>query len=64
MKKRILSIVLTLLMLASLLPAAFADWTVPEGYDEYEYNQLAAFLETEDADQVKNGTKKKQSGSC
>ncbi len=57
MKKRILSIVLTLLMLASLLPAAFADWTVPEGYDEYEYNQLAAFLETMDADLVKNGTK-------
>ena len=57
MKKRILSIVLTLLILTSLLPAAFADWTEPEGYDEYEYNQLAAFLETEDADQVKNGTK-------
>ena len=57
MKKRFLSIVLTLLMLASLLPAAFADWTVPEGYDEYEYNQFAAFLETMDADQVKNGTK-------
>ena len=57
MKKRILSIVLTLLMLTSLLPAAFADWTVPEGYDEYEYNQLAAFLETMDADHVKNGTK-------
>ena len=57
MKKRILSIVLMLLMLASLLPAAYADWTVPEGYDAYEYNKLAAFLETEDGNGVKNGTK-------
>lgn len=57
MKKRILSILLTLLMLASLLPTAFADWVVPEGYDEYEYDKLASFLETMDADHVKNGTK-------
>ena len=55
--KKILSIALALLMLVSLLPAAYADWTVPEGYGEDEYNQLAAFLEIEDADGVKNGTK-------
>lgn len=55
--KKILSIALALLMLVSLLPAAHADWTVPAGYAEDEYNQLAAFLEIEDADGVKNGTK-------
>ncbi len=30
---------------------------VPESYDEYEYNKMAAFLRLEDADGVTNASK-------
>lgn len=30
-------------------------WTVPEGYDEYSYNKIAVFLETEDSNSLSNG---------
>ncbi len=32
-------------------------WTVPEGYDPYDYNKCAAFLEQADVNGVKNGQK-------
>ena len=56
---KILSVVLALTMSASLLSAARVDRkrTAPENYDEYEYTQIAAFMETEDENGVKNGTK-------
>ena len=48
----------------SALPAFEAEkspaapyWTVPEGYNEYDYNKCAAFLEQEDENGVKNGQK-------
>lgn len=34
-----------------------AAWTVPSGYNENDYNRIAAFLETEDKSGVKNGAK-------
>ena len=61
--KRILSAVVAFIMTLALVPSirftsgAEVTWTVPDGYAENEYNQLAAFLEIEDEDGVKNGTK-------
>lgn len=34
-------------------------WTVPEGYNENDYDRLVNFFETKDADGVKNGEKQK-----
>ncbi|MBO4838405.1 MAG: hypothetical protein J5493_03425 [Lachnospiraceae bacterium] len=54
--KKFLTAAFALMTLVSLLTLRTA-WAAPEGYSEYEYDQLAAFLETEDEDGVKNGTK-------
>ena len=42
---------------ALALPAAGGIRTVPEGYNEYDYQKCLAFLETEDENGVKNGEK-------
>ena len=61
--KRIIGIAVALVFMLSVFPKAplgvkaETTWTVPDGYSEYEYNKLAAFLEIEDEDGVKNGTK-------
>ncbi len=61
--KRIIGIAVALVFMLSVFPKAplsvkaETTWTVPEGYSEYEYNKLAAFLEIEDEDGVKNGVK-------
>ncbi|MBR5947135.1 MAG: hypothetical protein IKZ82_00620 [Clostridia bacterium] len=36
---------------------AAPTWTVPEGYNEHDYNKIVAFLEQTDENGVKNGTK-------
>ncbi len=63
--KKSVAVLLSLLMMFSLMPSALAsvvkngpakDWTVPEGYNEDEYNAIASFLETEDENGVKNGS--------
>lgn len=61
--KRIIGIAVALVFMLSVFPKAplsvkaETNWTVPDGYSEYEYNKLAEFLETEDEDGVKNGEK-------
>lgn len=66
--KKFLGIFAALLMVLLVVPRfplgvhADGTWTVPEGYDEYEYNQLAAFLEIEDENGVKNGEKIAENG--
>lgn len=51
------------LALSALPPLQAAEaavepaWTVPQGYNENDYNKLAAFLELADANGVKNGKK-------
>ena len=63
--KKSVAVLLSLLMMFSLMPSALAtgikngptkDWTVPEGYNEDDYNAIASFLETEDENGVKNGS--------
>ncbi len=62
MKKRILAALIALLMAFAVMPVINADnaqiepyWTVPEGYCVDDYNAIAAFLEQEDENGVKNG---------
>ena len=66
MKKSILSAfaaVLALVMALTVLPLSASaltvtpSWTVPEGYNEHDYNAMASFLETVDGRGVKNGRK-------
>ena len=61
--RKIIGAAVAVMMLFAFIPvslnraSADADWIVPEGYDEYEYGQVAAFLEIEDENGVKNGVK-------
>ncbi|MBO4879138.1 MAG: hypothetical protein J5544_02645 [Clostridia bacterium] len=61
MKKRFLAAVLALLLTIAVMPMAVADsigtFDVPEGYDETDYYAALAFLEIEDENGIKNGTK-------
>ena len=61
MKKRILAAFIALLLVFTTVPHISAetasDWTVPEGYNEHDYNKCAAFLEQADENGVKNGEK-------
>ncbi|MBR4636228.1 MAG: hypothetical protein IKO51_07685 [Clostridia bacterium] len=66
MKKRILSafaaalalvLALTCLPFSVLAKTAAPSWTVPAGYNEHDYDAMAAFLETVDSRGVKNGRK-------
>lgn len=65
MNKRILSIFFALLLALSVVfavpfarEAAIAEeeWTVPEGYNEHDYNTIVAFLEQTNENGIKNGT--------
>lgn len=61
----VFAIALALLMALAAIPvipvraasAVEPCWTVPDGYDEYDYNAIASFLEQEDENGVKNGVK-------
>lgn len=60
--KKLLAAVLSVLFAAVILmPASMIsaeeEFTVPEGYDAYDYSKLIAFLEQEDENGVKNGEK-------
>ena len=59
--KRILAAIIALLMAFAVTPVTLAetsrDWTVPDGYNAHDYNAIVTFLETADADGVKNGDK-------
>lgn len=61
MKRRILAAVIAFIMALAAIPLTLAettqDWTVPEGYNAHDYNAIVTFLETADADGVKNGNK-------
>lgn len=62
MKRRIIAALIALLLLSlALMSLSLADigtkWTVPDGYNEHDYNKVAAFLEIEDESGVKNGEK-------
>ena len=46
---------------AFALPAFDGGRTVPEGYNEHDYQKCLAFLETEDENGVKNGEKLSES---
>ena len=57
--RRMIGVIMAVVMVLALIPASAlsAGRTAPEGYDEYEYNKLVAFMEQTDADGVKNGEK-------
>ena len=63
MNNRIIAVIITAaLFMAFALPAFSADnkgpvYETPEGYFENDYKKIVAFLETEDAEGVKNGDK-------
>ncbi|MBR4636034.1 MAG: hypothetical protein IKO51_06670 [Clostridia bacterium] len=68
MKNRIFAVLTALLLLLAvtspysltqmrLMAEAASEWTVPEGYNEHDYNAIASFLEQTDGDGVKNGYK-------
>ena len=52
-----LVLILTCLPFSVLAKTVTPRWTVPEGYNEHDYNKCAAFLEQTDGNGVKNGEK-------
>ena len=63
MTKRIIAAVAALLFALTAMPLALAKaviptrYSTPSGYDDHDYQKLVAFLEQEDEDGVKNGSK-------
>lgn len=61
MKKRVLAVLVALIMASAVMPFLYAetasDWTVPEGYNEHDYNKITSFLELMDENGNKNGSK-------
>ncbi|MBQ2110785.1 MAG: hypothetical protein II191_03475 [Clostridia bacterium] len=64
MNKRILSAMLAILFVFAISPSSAMhstraeverDWTVPEGYNEHDYNAIASFLEQTNSSGIKNG---------